>query len=340
MYAIIFRKILLTGLVFLSFGFIGFAPSNVVVQTGIGIGDTVEVASGGSNLNLRTGPGLDFDIVGKLLSGTRLMVVDGPKEADGYRWWKIENSTVKGWAAESFLRKVQDDAGAEPTGSVANLCNKTDAAYPGITSCSRDSGQTQVIFIDLNDPHVRFETVIANNAGSVNTSSREFVRDMAFDHPGAAAAINTDYFGAGHGPEGLTIINGTRYSGIVQGDNDNNDVNRSSLAISQPGLDGGAQPIRVQITRLEDDKEELDKSQFYQATGGGPQVVFDGAWEWTRADCLIRAIPDADLLIIMTTSTVNVFSIQGIGTLQVNAGLLLVLPMTKKWFGWSRLIPM
>lgn len=182
MNTVAFWKISQTWLVFFAFVFIGSAPSKVVAQTGIGVGDTVEVASGGSNLNVREGPGMDFDIVGRLPSGTRLTVTKGPKNADGYRWWKVENSTVQGWAAETFLRKVQaggaEDAASEPTSSVATLCENTSEAYPGVTSCSRDGGQTQVIFIDLDDPHVRFETVIANDARSVNTNNQKLIADI------------------------------------------------------------------------------------------------------------------------------------------------------------------
>lgn len=55
----------------------------------------------GEELNLRSAPGLSNTIVSKLPHETRVIVLDGPQFADGFRWWQLElaDGTV-GWAAD------------------------------------------------------------------------------------------------------------------------------------------------------------------------------------------------------------------------------------------------
>jgi len=52
-------------------------------------------------LNLRSGPGLDFDIIDTLERGELVTLADGPRKNDGYAWWRIvaSDGTV-GWAVE------------------------------------------------------------------------------------------------------------------------------------------------------------------------------------------------------------------------------------------------
>jgi hypothetical protein len=47
-------------------------------------------------------------------------------------------------------------------------------------------------------------------------------------------------------------------------------------------LDGGSSPIHADIIRLEKDRQEINSNMFYNASGGGPQIIFDGNWEWQR----------------------------------------------------------
>jgi SH3-like domain-containing protein len=52
-------------------------------------------------LNLRSGPGLDFEIVQTLERGELVNLVEGPHKADGYAWWRIRTAEgVVGWAVE------------------------------------------------------------------------------------------------------------------------------------------------------------------------------------------------------------------------------------------------
>ncbi len=84
----------------------------------------------------------------------------------------------------------------------------------GVTYCVEDGGDTHLLIIDLSDPHLRVQTVMANDVLDVwpPEEERESVIDMAkrYRDDGVIAAINGDYFGAGRGPEGPTVVQGQR----------------------------------------------------------------------------------------------------------------------------------
>ena len=83
----------------------------VVYAAKFNIGDTVEVTT---NLNVRTGPGTayleitDSDYHDYAPAGTKGRVLDGPSNADGYVWWKIDfgPGLYSGWSVEGGLEKV------------------------------------------------------------------------------------------------------------------------------------------------------------------------------------------------------------------------------------------
>ncbi len=84
------------------------APAAQPVPTAVAIGVTAEVDAGGNGLNLREGPGLTFQVLALLPDGTRLEVLDGPQEVDGYTWWRVRtlDDGREGWVAGDFLRPV------------------------------------------------------------------------------------------------------------------------------------------------------------------------------------------------------------------------------------------
>ncbi len=66
------------------------------------IGGRAKVANTGSScLNVREAPSELANVTGCLTDGTRVTIKDGPVDAGGYRWWLVQTSTVKGWAAEA-----------------------------------------------------------------------------------------------------------------------------------------------------------------------------------------------------------------------------------------------
>jgi hypothetical protein len=55
---------------------------------------------GGNPLRLRAGPSTKEQVVGRLPEGTLVQILEGPVEADGYAWWKVQTPKLSGWAAE------------------------------------------------------------------------------------------------------------------------------------------------------------------------------------------------------------------------------------------------
>src|SRR5439155_10243360 len=76
-------------------------PSGVIAVNG-----WVQVTGG--SLNVRQTASASAKKVKVLPVGTKAHVVDGPKDADGFTWWKIDkfdpkNPTATGWCAGKFL---------------------------------------------------------------------------------------------------------------------------------------------------------------------------------------------------------------------------------------------
>lgn len=276
-----YAGIILLGILFflLNVPKIGFAQ-----EGGISIGQTVEITSG-QGLRLHTEPGLNTPVIVTLIYKTQMKVVGGPRNADNYIWWEIEGTPGRGWAAENYLKVVDDvsSPGSTPLVEGAN-CKQL---YPAINYCTSNQSD-YVVLIDVNNPHVRLETIMANNKPSVNTSNRQYVSAMGEKRreEGAVVVINADYFGDTppvHGPEGFTVVKGQRLDGPLHGDFDGGVATlRSALVFSKSKLDGGDSPIVVSLLRLDNDKFVPNPSEIYYAAGGGPQIVFNGAWDWTR----------------------------------------------------------
>ena len=84
------------------------APTAVVASptpAGLYIGGGAVVAGTGSSLRLRSDPGLQSTTLKTVDDGTRLKILEGPREADGLTWWRLQDATdgAQGWAAEKFL---------------------------------------------------------------------------------------------------------------------------------------------------------------------------------------------------------------------------------------------
>jgi hypothetical protein len=137
--------------------------------------------------------------------------------------------------------------------------------------------ESYVLCVDLNDRYLRFETVMAGDIRSVNPPRdyRETAQSMVQREPYQVhrpiAAFNADYFGAGHGPEGFTVVNGLRIDGAYSADRDNNEIKRVSIGISRVNrISFGLRNTSEVGNAL------LQRSQFYNATGGGPTLIRDG----------------------------------------------------------------
>jgi len=70
------------------------------------VGDVYYITEAGDRLNLRARPSLNGAVLMQLNAGDYLHIVDGPVQADGYTWWKVQPYTwggeeaPAGWAVE------------------------------------------------------------------------------------------------------------------------------------------------------------------------------------------------------------------------------------------------
>ena len=85
----------------------GWVVENWISPTGGSSGprfETGDTATVTEPLNLRTGPGTGNGVISVLPVGSTGEVVDGPRSANGYTWWRLETSYGTGWAAQDWLR--------------------------------------------------------------------------------------------------------------------------------------------------------------------------------------------------------------------------------------------
>jgi hypothetical protein len=86
---------------------IAFTPTPIAVT----VGSTVAVAGvEQEQLNVRDNAGVQgTTILFRAIEGTNFVVVEGPAQADGFTWWKIQNAldpSQSGWAVANYLQVV------------------------------------------------------------------------------------------------------------------------------------------------------------------------------------------------------------------------------------------
>jgi hypothetical protein len=64
----------------------------------------VVAAAGGQNLVVRDGPGVNFQRLGSLPTGTVVQVVEGPQRGGQYNWARIQSESLSGWCIFEALR--------------------------------------------------------------------------------------------------------------------------------------------------------------------------------------------------------------------------------------------
>ena len=71
----------------------------------LSVGKRVEVTgTGASQLRVRQSPRADAPLSRVVPDRTRLVVIGGPEQADGYTWWQVDDlGGLIGWAAEQYL---------------------------------------------------------------------------------------------------------------------------------------------------------------------------------------------------------------------------------------------
>jgi|GEM_PF-280287 len=127
-----------------------------------GAAPTIKVPAGG--VNLRSGPGLEFELLGRLDEGAEAVVVG---QSETGEWWQIETNAVEAglaWVANAVVDVSGDTAGVpviefdQPT---ATLTQTPTATVPPTPSITPTPTATEVIIagtIEVTDPiNVRAE---------------------------------------------------------------------------------------------------------------------------------------------------------------------------------------
>ena len=71
--------------------------------------------SGIEGIRFRYGPGLNYATIRIATDGEYLLVLEGPESADGYQWWRLQDSMGNiGWAADQYLQSVAAPADWNP----------------------------------------------------------------------------------------------------------------------------------------------------------------------------------------------------------------------------------
>ncbi len=80
--------------------------------TPLAVGNYVQVGGTGvDGLRVRSDPGLSAKTLYVAIDSEVFKIIDGPREADGYTWWYLEEpfkQTVKGWAVANYLAPAQN----------------------------------------------------------------------------------------------------------------------------------------------------------------------------------------------------------------------------------------
>ncbi|MCX7791753.1 MAG: SH3 domain-containing protein [Chloroflexaceae bacterium] len=79
-------------------------PPTITVEgspAGLAVGARARVINlGGAPLRARAAPGLSSPVTARIPEGREVTVLEGPIEADGYVWWRVEAAEGAGWVAE------------------------------------------------------------------------------------------------------------------------------------------------------------------------------------------------------------------------------------------------
>lgn len=83
-------------------GITGFVAGQFLAEAGFVNGDTVAINS--NNVNVRSGAGTSFSVIGQLDTGAQAQVIGGPTSANGYIWYQIQyQGSLTGWVAGIYL---------------------------------------------------------------------------------------------------------------------------------------------------------------------------------------------------------------------------------------------
>lgn len=79
--------------------------------------DALIVGTDGRGLNGRSGPSLAADIKASFVEGSAVRLLEGPVEADGYTWWRVQGDGGDAWVASRWLQFEAPASQTSPAGT-------------------------------------------------------------------------------------------------------------------------------------------------------------------------------------------------------------------------------
>lgn len=65
------------------------------------IGENYTITEAGANLNLRSSPSTQSEVLKKIQAGDTITILEGPSDMEDYYWWKIRTlDGIEGWVVE------------------------------------------------------------------------------------------------------------------------------------------------------------------------------------------------------------------------------------------------
>jgi hypothetical protein len=175
-----------------------------------------------------------------------------------------------------------------PSEARANCRTEID----GVAYCIEDGGDTHVLIVDLSDPYLRLQTVMANDVLEIRPleAEREKVFDMArrYRTAGVIAAINGDYFGRRRGPEGPTVIQGQRIDTPLTIALNPSYYRRTTLALSRSGT-----AAVTHLAPIASHASLIYRDLLFNAVSGGPVILYNGSVLPEAWSCFLDGIPMA-----------------------------------------------
>jgi len=97
--------------------YLGIGQPDPINPARIAIGDTVGLTTDG--INVRATTSLSARVIRILLAGDIVYVVGGPRQAEGYTWFRLATDYGDGWAVDQYLKR--ESAAPLATGATARV---------------------------------------------------------------------------------------------------------------------------------------------------------------------------------------------------------------------------
>ncbi len=186
----------------ISLGIFAERSSAQVVYFERPIGTTIESGvvstNSGIGLNVRSGPGLSFPIIGGADDGNFLRLVGSPVFADGYRWQRVSTG---GWVASDFVSNT-----GMVNISIGNNCLRTISACGGDseTVVSRPISVRPIV---ISAPVAPGPYIAAVPGGAATLNQvRRIVPSAQLDRAREGSFVNAGGFATHDGAQSMTAL--------------------------------------------------------------------------------------------------------------------------------------